>query len=107
MLFMFCAICALSYVLSTIGMKYWDTYPKGVIATFIAVTIALAVWSEIQALRHADMALTLIVIIGLEAAIALSAGYFILGESLTISKLSGACLVLAGVVLIQFSQQSG
>lgn len=62
---MLCFLSATSYVLSTIGMKYWDVLPRVPIAAFIAVTLMIGVWTEIQALRQAELAITFMLILGL------------------------------------------
>lgn len=101
MVVMYCLICAVSSVLSTIGMKYWDSFPKIPVAIFIGLTLSVAVWSEIQALRQAELVMTFIIIIGLEVSIAFAASYWFLGESFSSVKFTGACLVLIGVAMIQ------
>lgn len=101
-----CLLCATSSVLATIGMKYWDVLPRLPIAVFIIVTVVFAVWAEIEALRRAEMAMTFIAILGLEATIAIVASYWLLGETFSTTKLLGASMVLIGVALINATQQS-
>ena len=106
MLVVWSTLSATAYVISTVGMKYWDILPKFFSITLIAGMLAIAVYFEILALRQAELAITLILIIGLEAVIALLLGSLVLGESYSFGNLTGTALVIAGVIMINTTQAS-
>ena len=104
MLVVWCSLSAAAYVCSTLGMKYWDALPRSLMGSLIVACLLLAVYFEILALRRADMAMTIVLIIGLEAVLALALGGLALGEAYSATKLAGVALVIAGVTVIQTAQ---
>jgi small multidrug resistance pump len=53
------------------------------------------------AMRQAEMGMTYVVILGLEAVIALTLGWLILGETLSLLKVSGVFLICLGIVILR------
>ena len=64
---------------------------------------ALGAGLQTLAMRGQPMAVTYIVVLGLEAVTAFSLGVFVLNESSSITKLAGVGLVLAGIVTLRVS----
>jgi multidrug transporter EmrE-like cation transporter len=58
---------------------------------------------HILAMRHAQMTTTYIVVLGLEAVVAFVLGVFFLKETSSVLKVAGTALILAGIVLLRFS----
>jgi len=52
-------------------------------------------------MRHAEMTVTYIVVLGLEAIAALLLGLFFLGEGVTLVKLIGVLLIAVGIVVLR------
>jgi multidrug transporter EmrE-like cation transporter len=71
--------------------------PTMLVFTFFAIGAGL----QTLAMRGQQMAVTYIVVLGLEAVAAFSLGVFFLKESSSLSKLAGVGLVLAGIVVLR------
>lgn len=72
--------------------------PTVLVFTFFAIGASL----QTVAMRDQQMAVTYIVVLGLEAVTAFSLGVFFLDESSSLAKLAGVGLVLAGIVVLRF-----
>jgi quaternary ammonium compound-resistance protein SugE len=71
--------------------------PTVLVFTFFALGACL----QTIAMRDQQMAVTYIVVLGLEAVTAFSLGVFILNESSSLARLAGIGLVLAGIVVLR------
>jgi multidrug transporter EmrE-like cation transporter len=71
--------------------------PTVLVFTFFAIGAGL----QTVAMRDQQMAVTYIVVLGLEAVTALSLGVLFLNESSSLAKLAGVGLVLAGIVVLR------
>jgi multidrug transporter EmrE-like cation transporter len=71
--------------------------PTVLVFTFFAIGAGL----QTVAMRDQQMAVTYIVVLGLEAVTAFSLGVFFLNESGSLAKLAGVGLVLAGIVVLR------
>ena len=71
--------------------------PTVLVFTFFAIGAGL----QTVAMRDQQMAVTYIVVLGLEAVTAFSLGVFFLDESSSLAKLAGVGLVLAGIVVLR------
>ena len=71
--------------------------PTVLVFTFFAIGAGL----QTVAMRDQQMAVTYIVVLGLEAVTAFSLGVFFLKESSSLAKLAGVGLVLAGIVVLR------
>jgi len=73
--------------------------------TLLVFTLfALGASLQTLAMRGQQMAVTYIVVLGLEAVTAFSLGVLFLNESSSITKLAGVALVLAGIVTLRIGQ---
>ena len=52
-------------------------------------------------MRHTDMTITYIAVLGLEAITSLLLGLFFMGEGITLAKLIGVLLVGIGVIMLR------
>jgi len=57
--------------------------------------------SQALAMRHASMAVTYAVVLGLEAVIAFGLSVWLLGESASIARMSGILFVIVGIILLK------
>ena len=71
--------------------------PTVLVFTFFAIGAGL----QTIAMRDQQMAVTYIVVLGLEAVTAFSLGVFFLKEGSSLAKLAGVGLVLAGIVVLR------
>jgi len=71
--------------------------PTVLVFTFFAIGAGL----QTVAMRDQQMAVTYIVVLGLEAVTAFSLGVFFLKESSSLAKLTGVGLVVAGIVVLR------
>ena len=71
--------------------------PTVLMFTFFAIGASL----QTVAMRDQQMAVTYIVVLGLEAVTAFSLGVFLLKGSSSLAKLAGVGLVLAGIVVLR------
>lgn len=69
-------------------------------ATMFALFLAGAALQAI-AMRARPMAVTYVMVLGLEAMAAFALGVFVLGESSSLTRLAGVGLVVAGIVLLE------
>lgn len=71
--------------------------PTVLVFTFFAIGASL----QTVAMRDQQMAVTYIVVLGLEAVTAFSLGVFFLKETSSLAKLAGVGLVLAGILVLR------
>ena len=99
-----CFGSAFLYVASSVFMKYWDELGTTLAIAGIAATMIAAIGVEILALRYQDLALTMVMIIGLEAVIAVVWGMSFLGETIAIQKIAGLGLIVTGIAMLKFDK---
>lgn len=90
---------ALGYSAATIGMKMGSSTLTGLAVLVMAIGLAAAVFSEITVLRGANLGPVYIAIIGLESLIVMIYAWYI-GEAMTWRQISGAGLVVFGLILV-------
>ncbi|MEZ5401874.1 MAG: SMR family transporter [Bryobacteraceae bacterium] len=77
------------------GLTRWPP-ALGVFACFVAGSALQAV-----SMRDSDMSANYVIVLGLEAALALALGAVVLGEPVSWTKLAGVGLVVAGVAILR------
>ncbi len=82
-------------------MKLADGLTKGGPTTLMLGLFCLGALLQTIAMRHAEMTITYIVVLGLEVPASLCLGLFFLGEGITSTKLIGMLLVGIGVVVLR------
>lgn len=92
-------LAAFGYAVATIGLKMGATTLCLSALGLIALGFGAAILSEVEILRHVDLGIVYISIIGLETLIVLSYAWYI-GEALSLRQLGGATMVLAGLVVV-------
>lgn len=92
-------VSALGYAIATIGLKMGSTTLSFTALGLIALGFGAAALSEIEILRHVDLGIVYISIIGLETLIVLSYAWYI-GEALSLRQIGGATMVLAGLAVV-------
>lgn len=94
-------LAACAYATGGIFMKQSDGLtrpaPSALIFVCFLAGAALQTWS----MRGVAMSTNYIIVLGLEAAVALALGMAVFGEPLTLPKSAGVALVVAGVALLR------
>lgn len=92
---------ALSYSVGGYFMKLSDGLARpGPTALVLGLFCVGAILQTI-AMRHGELSVTYIIVLGLEAITALTLGLFFLGEGVTALKLAGVLLITLGIVVLR------
>lgn len=94
-------VAAFSYSVGGYYMKLSDGLTKGGPTTLVLGLFCLGALLQTIAMRHAEMTITYIMVLGLEALASLLLGLLFLGEGITLMKLIGLLLVGIGVVVLR------
>ena len=96
-----CVLAALCFTSGGVFMKYAEGFrhpPAG-----LAFLLLFGVGAVLQsyAMRNEGLAVTYVLVLGLEAAIAVAFGVLLLGEAISLPKLTGIALTVAGIALMR------
>jgi multidrug transporter EmrE-like cation transporter len=92
---------AFSYSVGGYFMKLSDGLTKGGPTTLVFGLFCLGALLQTIAMRYAEMSVSYIVVLGLEAITAFVLGMFLLGETVTVLKVLGVMLVAVGIVVLR------
>jgi multidrug transporter EmrE-like cation transporter len=95
------AIAALCFVVGGVFMKQADGVRQASATAAFLVLFAAGAAVQSEAMRGTGLALTYVLVLGLEAAIAVAAGVFFFGESITPVKAAAVLLILAGIGILR------
>ena len=93
-------LAAVSYSTGGYFMKLAEGLTKGIPTLLVLALFSLGALLQTIAMRHAEMTITYIMVLGLEAIASLLLGLLFLGEGITLMKLIGVLLVWIGVVVV-------
>lgn len=96
-------IAALSFTVGGIFMKRADGLHHASAAAVFLLLFAFGATIQSHAMRGAEMGATYIIVLGLEAALALAFGAFLFAEPVTPSKLAAVGLIISGIALLRLS----
>lgn len=94
-------VAAFTYSVGGYYMKLSEGLTKGGPTTLVLGLFCLGALLQAVAMRHAEMTITYIAVLGLEAIASLLLGLFFLGEGVTLTKLLGVLLVGIGVIVLR------
>ena len=95
------SIAALSFTVGGIFMKYADgPHSRSATALFLLL-FAFGAVIQSQAMRGAELSATYIVVLGLEAALALAFGTLLFAEPITLPKIAAIVLIVGGIGLLR------
>lgn len=95
------ALAASCFTVGGVFMKHADgLHHAGATAGFLALFVLGAVVQS-QAMRGEGLAVTYLIVLGLEAALAVVFGQFVFGETMTVVKACAIALVISGVALLR------
>ncbi len=95
------SIAALSFTVGGIFMKHADGLHNRSAAAMFLLLFAFGAVIQSQAMRGAELGTTYIVVLGLEAALALTFGTFLFAESITLAKVVAVVLIVGGIGLLR------
>jgi multidrug transporter EmrE-like cation transporter len=98
------ALASLAALLFTVGgifMKHADGMRHASATALFLLLFALGAAVQSQAMRGAELGATYIVVLGLEAALALAFGTFLFAEPLSLSKIGAVLLIVIGIALLR------
>jgi multidrug transporter EmrE-like cation transporter len=96
------AIAAFCFALGGVFMKQADGVRHASAAFVFLFLFASGAVLQSEAMRGAGLALTYVLVLGLEAAIAVGFGVLLFGESMTLSKAGGVLMILCGIAVLRF-----
>jgi len=101
MRFTLAILAALAFTTGGVFMKYADglQHPGSVVG--FVVLFAAGALLQSQAMRGAELGVTYVLVLGLEAAFAFGLGVTIFQEAVTVVKLVAVGLVVAGIALLR------
>ena len=94
-------IAALSYSIGGYYMKLSDGLTRGGAAVAVIGLFCLGACLQMIAMRHSEMTVNYIIVLGFEAITALTVGIFFLKEGLSLTRLLGVLIVIIGVALLR------
>ncbi len=100
-MFLLGLLAALCFTTGGLFMKHADGIRQLPPALAFLVLFGLGAVLQSYAMRGAGMAVTYVLVLGLEAALALGFGMWLLGESLSPAKVVGIALTISGIVLLR------
>lgn len=92
---------AVSYSAGGYFMKLAEGLTKGLPTVLVLALFCLGALLQTIAMRHSEMSISYIVVLGLEAITALVLGMFLLGETISPAKFIGIVLVVLGIVVLR------
>jgi multidrug transporter EmrE-like cation transporter len=101
MLLLLGLLAALCFTTGGLFMKYADGFRQLTPALAFLLLFGAGAVLQSHAMRGAGMAVTYVLVLGLEAALALGFGVWLLGESLSPARIAGMVLTLVGIALLR------
>jgi multidrug transporter EmrE-like cation transporter len=92
---------AFSFTVGGVFMQFSEGLSRFVPSLMVYVTFLLGASLQTLATRHSGMGLTYILVLGLEAVLAVLLSAFLLQEGYSMLKLTGIFLVVMGVVFLR------
>ena len=97
----FYSLAAALYVAGGILMKYSQGLTKLLPALALVASFGAGALMQAWAMKQEPLGSSYVVVLGLEALLAVLAGYFFFAEQMTIKMMSGVVLVVLGIVVLR------
>ncbi len=97
------SLAAVSFTVGGIFMKRADGVQNAAAAAAFLLLFAIGAVIQSQAMRGTELGATYIVVLGLEAALALAFGTVLFAEPLTLAKAAAVALIVGGIALLRMS----
>ena len=97
------AVAALSFTVGGIFMKRADGLHNASAAALFLLLFAFGAAMQSHAMPGAEMGATYIVVLGLEAALALAFGTCLFAEPITLPKIGAVAMIVGGITLLRLN----
>ncbi len=94
-------LAACFYATGAVFMKQSDCFSRMWPTTLLFVCFVIGAAVQTKSMRHAEMSTNAMVVIALEAVLAFGFGFLFFREAISLPKMSGVALVVAGVYLLR------
>jgi multidrug transporter EmrE-like cation transporter len=101
--FVLYTLSAFLYVVGGVFMKYSAGLTRWLPALALVLVFSAGALIQAWAMKHEALGSSYVIVLGLEALLAVIAGYFLLAEQLTVKVISGVVLVVCGILLLRLS----
>ena len=95
------SLAALLFTIGGVFMKHADGLRHAAATAAFLLLFAAGAAVLSQAMRGAELAVTWIIVLGLEAALAVAFGVIVFGEPMTVPKLGAIALIVSGIALLR------
>jgi quaternary ammonium compound-resistance protein SugE len=97
------SLAAALYVVGGVFMKYSAGLTRWLPALALVVVFGAGALVQAWAMKQEPLGSSYVVVLGLEALLAVIAGYFLFAEQMTPKMISGVVLVVLGIILLRIS----
>ena len=97
------SLAAALYVLGGVFMKYSAGLTRSLPALALVVVFSAGALVQAWAMKHEALGSSYGVVLGLEALLAVIAGYFLFAEQMTARMISGVVFIVLGIILLRIS----
>jgi multidrug transporter EmrE-like cation transporter len=101
-LFLAC-LAALAFTTGGVFMKQADGVRHALPVAAYVMLFGVGAALQSQAMRGTDLGATYVLVLGLEAALALTMGVLLFGESITVQKAGAVLLIVVGIAVLRVS----
>jgi multidrug transporter EmrE-like cation transporter len=97
------ALAAALYVTGGVFMKYSAGLTRWLPGLALVALFSAGALMQAWAMKREPLGSSYVIVLGLEALLAVLAGYFLFAEQMTIKMISGVVLVVLGMLLLRLS----
>jgi multidrug transporter EmrE-like cation transporter len=97
------SLAAALYVAGGVFMKHSAGLTRGLPALALVVVFSAGALVQAWAMKHEALGSSYVVVLGLEALLAVIAGYFLFAEQMTVRMISGVVFIVLGIILLRIS----
>lgn len=97
------ALAAALYVAGGVFMKQSAGLTRGLPAAALVVVFGAGALIQARAMKQEALGSSYVVVLGLEALLAVIAGYFLFAEQMTARMISGVVFIVLGIILLRIS----
>ena len=97
------SLAAALYVTGGLFMKYSAGLTRWLPAVVLVIAFSAGALIQAWAMKQEALGPSYVVVLGLEALLALLAGYFLFAEQMTVKMIFGAVLVVLGIIFLRMA----
>jgi multidrug transporter EmrE-like cation transporter len=95
------ALAAIAYAIGGVCMKLSAGFARPLPSLMLFVLFAIGATLQTWGMRRADLGVAYIMVLGLEAIVALVLSIVFLGESSSVSRIAAVALVIVGIIWLR------